>query len=256
MKTKYYILIGFLALSFFLIINIPAAPVYEAIKDKVPKLQIQNIEGTIWQGSAQQVMVKPGHVLKEVSWSVCVTHILMAEACVDFDANYNDSPLSGQIAVDMNKNVQGKNIKISMTAKALSQMVTMPMGEIAGDIDVDLATISWQQGGIPAISGAIKWNNASVTIAETAKLGDITIILKDPIDNPINAEINNKEGHLEISGQASLSEKTDYAINLKLIPRDKANQNLKNSLSLFAQPGPNGSFTLNNNGNLKQLGLM
>jgi hypothetical protein len=256
MKTKYYFLIGFLALSTFLIINIPAAPVYEAIKDKVPQLQIQNIEGTIWQGSAQQVMVKPGHVLKEVSWSVCVTHILMAEACVDFDANYNDSPLSGQIAVDMNKNVQGKNIRTSITAKALSQMITMQMGEIAGNIDVDLATISWQQGGIPAISGVIKWNDASVTIAETAKLGDIIITLKESVDNPISAEISNQDGHLEINGQATLNEKTDYTVNLKLIPRDKANQNLKNSLSLFAQPGPNGSFILKNNGNLKQLGLM
>ena len=33
-------------------------------------------------------------------------------------------------------------------------------------------------------------------------------------------------------------------------------RNLKNSLSLFAQPGANGSFTLKNSGNLKQLGLI
>lgn len=256
MKTKYYFLTGFLALVSFLIINIPAAPVYDAIKDKLPQLQAQNIDGTVWQGSAQQVTVKPGHVLKEVNWSVCVAHLLMAEACLDFDASYNDNPLSGQVIVDTSKNMQGKNIKTSITAKALSQMVAMPMGEIDGVISIDLATINWQQGGIPAISGTIQWNNASITIAETANLGDVTITLKEPEETPIDAVISNKDGHLEISGQVSLSNNTDYKASLKLIPRDKTNQNLKNSLSLFAKPGPNGSFTLNNSGNLIQLGLM
>lgn len=256
MKTKYYFLVGFLALSLFLIINIPAAPVYEAVKDKIPQLKVQNIDGTIWQGSAQQVIIKSSHIFKDVNWSVCVMHLLMGEACVDFDASYNKNPLSGQIAVDMNKNIQGNNIKTSITAKALSEMFTMPMGEVAGDINVNLATLNWQQGGVPAISGIIQWNNASVTIAETAKLGDVTITLKEPADNPIDAEISNQDGHLAINGQVSLSDKTDYAVDLKLVPRNKANANLTNSLSLFAQPGPNGSFILKNSGNLKQLGLM
>lgn len=256
MKTKYYLLIGFLALAFFLIVNIPAAPVYDAVKGKIPQLQIQNIEGSIWNGSAQQITVQSKHVFKNVNWSVCVAHLIIAEACVDFDAIFNNNPLSGQVSINTGNTIQAKNLETSMTANSLSQLYPMPMGEIAGNIDINIESLNWQQGNIPAIKGEILWSAASITIAQTAKLGDVTITLSEPADNPVNAEITNKDGDLAIAGQLSLGENTDYKVDLKLTPRNKQNQNIKNSLSLFAKPGPDGSYVVKNNGNLKQLGLM
>ncbi|MDH5711272.1 MAG: type II secretion system protein N [Gammaproteobacteria bacterium] len=256
MKTKHYLLIGFLALFFFLIVNIPAAPVYEAVKAKIPQLQIQNIEGSIWNGSAQQITVQSRHVLKNVNWSVCLAHILIAEACVDFDVSYSNNPLSGQISVNISNNIQAKNIETSMTAKSLSQIFPLPLGEIAGNIDINIESLNWTPGSVPAIQGEIQWHDASITIAQTAKLGNVTITLNEPVDNPVNAEITNKDGDLAINGRLSLGENTDYKVDLTLTPRNKQNQNIKNSLSLFAKSGPDGSYTVKNNGNLKQLGLM
>lgn len=256
MKIKHYLLIGFTSFILFLIIGIPASPIYHAIKDKFPQLQIHNINGTIWRGSAQQVTIKSRYILENVNWSICVTRLLIGEACVELFADYNDSPFSGQISVDLNQKIHGKNIKTSISANVLSQMITMPIGEIDGDVNVNLTTLHWKQGGVPAISGTILWNNASITFAETADLGNITITLNDPSENPINAEINNQSGQLAINGHASLNSNTDYKVNLKVIPRDNTSENIKNSLRLFAQPTSDGSFILKNSGNLKQLGLM
>lgn len=256
MKVKHYLLIGITAFVLFLIIGIPASPIYHAIKDKYPQLHIQNINGTIWQGSVQQVSIESKYVLENVNWSICVTRLLIGEACVEFFADYNDSPFSGQISVNLNKNIHGKNIKTSISANTLSQMITMPMGEIGGDINVNLTTLRWEQGGVPALSGIVLWNNASITFTETADLGDITITLDEPSENPINAEISNQSGQLAINGYASLSNNTDYTVNLKVMPRDNTSENIKNSLRLFAQPNSDGSFNLKNSGNLKQLGLM
>ena len=256
MKIKYYLITGILALTLFLIINIPAALVINALKDKIPQIKIQNVSGTLWQGSAQQVTVQSKHVFKNVDWSVCLSHLLIAEACVEFDAIYNKNPLSGQLNIDLNKNIQAKNIKTTMSAQALGQMITLPMGEIAGDISVDLSELNWRQGNIPSANGVIKWNRASITIAETAQLGDITISLAESEENPINAQISNQGGQLSISGLASMNTKTDYNLDLSFTPNKKASKNLKDSLSLFARPQANGSFVLKNSGNLKQLGLM
>jgi len=256
MKIKYYIITGILAPGFFFISNIPAAFVVNAFKDQSSQIKVQNVSGTLWQGSAQQVTIQSKHVLKDVNWSVCVSQLLMAKACVEFDASYNKNPLSGQISAGMNKNIQAKNIKTAISAKALSQIITMPMGEIDGDISIDLETLNWQQGGIPSATGVIKWDKASVTIAETAQLGDITITLSESEENPVNAEITNQGGQLSIDGQATLDEKTKYNLDLNFKPNNKASKNLKSSLSLFAKPQPNGSFALKNSGNLKQLGLM
>ncbi|MCK5002002.1 MAG: type II secretion system protein N [Gammaproteobacteria bacterium] len=256
MKIKYYIITGTLALATFLIINIPAAPVIKALKDQLPQIKIQNVSGTLWQGSAQQVTIQSKHVLKNINWSVCISHLLMAEACIEFDAMYNKSPLSGQVSADMNKNIQANNIKTTMSAQALSQMITMPMGEIAGDISVDLETLNWRQGEIPSANGVIKWNKASITIAETAQLGDISITLTESEENPINAKISNQGGQLSIDGLASVNATTDYSLDLSFTPNKKASKNLKDSLSLFAKPQANGSFSVKNSGNLKQLGFM
>ena len=256
MKIKYYLITGILALTLFLIINIPAALVINALKDKIPEIKIQNVSGTLWQGSAQQVTVQSKHVFKNVDWSICLSYLLIAEACVEFDAIYNKNPLSGQLNVDLNKNIQAKNIKTTMSAQALGQMITLPMGEIAGDISVDLSELNWRQGDIPSANGVIKWNRASITIAETAQLGDVTISLTESEENPINAQISNQGGQLSIGGLASVSTETDYSLDLNFTPNKKASKNLKDSLSLFARPQANGSFVLKNSGNLKQLGLM
>ncbi|MDH5388924.1 MAG: type II secretion system protein N [Gammaproteobacteria bacterium] len=256
MKTKYYWITGILALAFFLIINIPAAIVINPIKDQLAQINIQHVSGSIWQGSAQQITVQSKHVFKNVEWSICVFHLLLAEACVELDTEYNTNPLSGQVSIGLDNAIQAKNLKTTMTAHALSQIVTMPMGEIAGDISVYLETLNWQQGGVPSATGVIKWSKASITIAETAQLGDIIVSLSESEDSPINAEISNTNGQLAIAGTASLKATTDYQLDLTLTPNDKASTNLKSSLGLFAKPQANGSYTVKNNGNLKQLGLM
>ena len=256
MKTKYYIITGVLALILFLIINIPASLVINNFKNSAPQINIQNVSGTLWNGSAQQVTIQSKHVFKNVGWSICLSHLLIAEACVELEAVYNKNPLSGQLNVDLNKKIQGKNIKTTMSAQSLSQMITMPMGEIDGDISVDLATLNWKQGEIPSANGIIKWAKASITIAETAHLGDVTINLTESEENPVNAEISNQGGQLSIGGLASVNSKTDYNLDLNFTPNQKASKNLKDSLSLFARPQANGSFVLKNSGNLKQLGLI
>ncbi len=255
MKIRYYLITGILALALFLVVNIPAASVVSALNAQLPQVNIQNVSGTLWQGSAQQVTV-PGHVFRNVNWSVCAAHLLIASACIEFDALYSDSPLSGQLSVGMSQTLYGKDIRAEMNAHTLGQLAALPMGEIAGDISLDLASLSWQPGGVPALNGIVKWSNASVTIAEMARLGDITITLAESDENPINATISNQDGQLAIAGQASLGENADYQIDLNLTPQKGASNNLKSSLGLFAKPQPNGQYIVKNSGNLKQLGLM
>jgi len=256
MKIKYYLITGNTDFVVFLIANTPAAFIVDTVKDKIPQVKIQNVSGSLWQGHAQKITVQSKYILKNVNWSVCASHLLMAEACVEFDASYNDNLVSGQLTVDSNKTLTANNLRTRISAQELGKLAALPMGEIAGDIYLDIATLSLKQGGLPTAEGVIKWNKASVTVAETADLGDIIVTLTQSEENPLNASISNKGGQLAISGQASADDKTNYNINIKLTQNNKASKNLKDTLSLFAKAQKNGSFILTNKGNLKQLGLM
>ena len=254
MKIKHYIITGILATSLFLIINIPAATIVDAVKDKIPQVKIQGVSGTLWQGSAQQITIQSKHIFKNIDWSVCLSHLLMAQACVELKATYKKNPLSGQLSIDLNEHIQAKNIKTSMSAKTLTQIIALPMGEIDGNFSVDLSELNWKQGETPSASGVIKWDNASITIAETAQLGNVTITLSETDKNPVNAKIINQGGDISIDATASISTTNEYSVDSIITP-NKASKNLRTSLGQFATPKPNGSFTFNNS-NLKQLGLM
>lgn len=256
MKTKHYLTIGLLSLFVFLIINIPAALVINSIKNQVPQVKVQNVSGTLWSGSAHQVIVQSQHILKDVNWSVCAANLLLAEACINIEAIYKNNPLKGQLSVDLNNSIQAKNLATTISANQLGQMVNLPIGEVSGDIELQLETLSWQPGDIPSVTGTVKWSEASITITETIQLGDITIVFSESDKYSVDTKVSSKNGQLSISGSASLTASADYNLNLTLTPKNTANRNLKNSLKLFAKPEPDGRFILKTNGNLKQLGIM
>ncbi len=256
MKIKYYFLLGTISFALFLIVNTPAAIVINAVEDKIPHIKFQNVSGTIWQGSAQQITVQSKHVLKNVDWSICAAHLLLAEACVKIDLSYNKDTFKGQLSIGVDKNIQAKNINAIINARTLSQLISLPLGEIDGEITLNLTSLNWQPGNIPTANGEIKWNKASITVAETAQLGDILINLSETDQHPINATINNKNGQLAISGTAVIDSNTDYSLQLDLKLNKTASENLKNSLGFFAKAQSNGNFKVNNSGNLKKLGLI
>ena len=112
------------------------------------------------------------------------------------------------------------------------------------------------QGSVPVIDGTLNWNRATVTIAETADLGNVSILINEKDDSPLAASISNKGGHLSLDGKLTTTLQGDYSLQLTMKPNSTASDNLVSSIAMFARKQRDGNFILNNSGNLKQLGLM
>jgi len=257
MKTRHYVITGVISYLVFLLFTAPAAPVINLVLDqKNPQFRIQGISGTLWNGHAQRITIKSSHTITNTNWSVIFWRLLTGELGIDFDTTYNNQPVSGSAGLGLGNTISMRDIHAELDAHSFGDMMGMPLGELSGNISLNLESVYWDQESIPTASGTILWNKAAITVAEKAELGNVSIILSESDANPLIATISNKGGHLKLSGQANVSEDGKYDLDLKLLPGAEASNNVKSSLAMFAKKQSDGNFVVKNTGTLKELGLM
>jgi general secretion pathway protein N len=256
MTAIHYLIIGVIAYTFFLITSLPATTVIGFISKSTPQVKIQGITGTLWNGSAQRISLPSQQVINDVNWSFCTWRLLTAEACVNMDATFQKEPIQAQLGIGITGTLMARDLSAKMDARLLGGLAGLPVGELAGLITIQLDSASWARDHIPNAIGTVHWNNAAVTVAETANLGDVAITLAESNDFPLMAIINNKGGQIALDGKSHISDDGTYDLELKLSPDNTASKNLRSTLGMFAKQQNDGSFVLKNAGNLKQLGII
>lgn len=255
MKSRYYVLTGVLIYALFLISNTPAT-IIQRFDAQLPQFKLQTPGGTLWNGHAQRLTISSRHIIDNPDWSFCGWRLLLGELCVDLNASYLDTPFSAQISAGIAGSFRVSTLTVEADAQKLGELMGLPIGKLSGTASSEINTAVWQHGSVPSADGVITWKNAAITVAETASLGTVSIVLSESDEYPLTATINNKGGHIALNGSVNVLENGAYSLELNLTPNNQATNNLRNSLSMFAQKQANGSFVLKNSGNLKQYGLM
>ena len=256
MKKRYYLVTAAIAYLGFLVMATPAHTALALIKGQFPQFNTHGASGTLWNGSAQQISLPPAHTVKQANWSFRGWRLPTGEICFYVEAQYKDQPFTTQISLGMTGKVYARQLKSKINAKLIGEMAKLPLGELSGEIHIDLDYLTWEKGEIPLAEGLINWNNASIKVAESVNLGNVAIELSDSEDWPLAAIISNRGGQLNLDGNAYITDDANYNLELKLVPEKSAGNNLRSSLSMIANKQADGSFVLNNNGHLKQLGIM
>ncbi len=256
MKPKHYVITGVITYIFFLITALPATTVTNLLGESVQEIKLQGVNGTIWNGSARRITISSKYIINNANWSFCSWRLLTAEACIELDASYQNRPLQGQFGIGITGSFVARDLYTEIDAQSLGNLAGLPLGELDGLISIQLESANWTYQQTPTAVGNIHWKNATVTIAEEAKLGDVEITLVESDDFPLMATINNKGGHININGESHVSGDGSYNIELKLSPNNSASKNLRSSLGLFAEQQSDGTFVVKNTGNLKQFGIL
>jgi len=253
-RSRHYIVVGVVAYLAFLLLSVPAAPVIGLFKDRLP-VTITNISGTLWSGKAS-IVITNKLILNNAQWSFLPSRMLLAKIAFDVDADLNNNPLQSRISAGMNGNLSIDDLSTQLSAVDIASMLVLPLGELSGEFLLKIKHATFQPGSVPTVDGAISWNGAAVTIAETASLGNVSILVSESDASPLTAYITNKGGQLALNGNLTTDETGLYTLRLSMKPNASASDNLINSLGLFAKKQRSGEFILVNNGNLQQLGLM
>ena len=251
MKKRHYLFTAIFSYLILLIATIPARPVTEMISDNSP-ITIQGVSGTIWHGKAYIVTVNDVQ-LKKTEWSFKLWKLFTGKLAIELDTFYLDNKVSTELGSSFTGRFFVNELSAKIAAQEIANIANIPMAQLDGSIHIDIEHAQWKQGEPPLASGEIKWINATVTVAETASLGNVNIVLSESDQQLLNAEISNQGGDINISGHAELVPDTNYTVDIKLVPTSSASNNLKQSLGFFAQKQPGGEYLLKKSGSLDQI---
>lgn len=251
MKKRHYLLTAIFSYLILLIITIPAKPVTELISDNSPVI-IQGVSGTLWHGKAYMVSINDIQ-LKKTEWSFQPWKLFTGKLAVELDTYYLNNKITTELGTSFTGRFFVNELSAKITAQEIAKIANLPLAQLGGTITVDIKHAQWKQGELPLANGEIKWINATVTVAETASLGNVTIVLSESQQQQLNAEINNQGGDIKINGHAELAPETNYTVDIKLLPTASASNNIKQSLGFFAQRQPSGEYLLKKSGSLNQI---
>ena len=255
MRNRHYIITGIIAYFVFLVATIPAAPVISIFQDRIP-VTINNVSGTLWSGRAGAITTNKNLSLKNVEWSFLTWRLLLASIAINVNAEFNNNPIDARLSTGISGNLSVDDLNMKLDAADVASLVSLPLGELSGIFQLHIDNAYIEQGLVPRVNGILTWNQASVTIAERAELGNVSVLINEKDESPLSASISNKGGHLALNGTFTTSAQGEYSLQLSMKPNATASSNLSSSIAMFARKQSNGEFIFNNKGNLKQLGLM
>jgi len=254
MKKKYYILTAIVSYFIFLIATIPARPVIDLFKSDM--ILMTGVSGTLWNGKAHVINIDNTAQLNNTKWSFSGWKILTGNIAIDIDTQYSNRNITTELGSSFLGRLFISNLNAEITADDVAKLANIPIAQLSGLITLDIEHAQWKQGELPLATGVINWRDATVTVTESASLGNVSITLSESEEQLLIADIKNQGGDIKISGSAKLVPEEDYAVNITLSPTATANNNIKQSLGLFSEKQNNGTYLINNTGSLNQIGLL
>lgn len=251
MKKRHYIITAALSYLVLLIATIPAKPVVDLI-NKNAAVSIQGVSGTLWSGKA--LLINASDIkINKAEWSFKPWKLFLGDVAAEVNAEFLDSDISAELGTTFLGRFFINDLYAKVSAQQAAELARLPLVQLSGIISLAIESAQWKQGELPLASGEIRWTDAAVTIAETASLGNVTIMLSESGQQQLYADIQNQGGDIKINGNAELIPAKQYTLDLKLTPTASASNNIKQSLGMFAQRQNNGEYALKKSGSLDQI---
>ncbi len=234
-----------------MVVTIPANLIYTQVKDNLP-IQLYQVDGTLWNGSAQTLIAKNGDFRAHtISWKLRPLSLLLGK--ISIHTKFVTKGGYGDLII--NRSLLGKtslrNINIKIPIADLKPFLQTVPVDLQGVLDGQFDSIELSDNmKIAAADGTLSWNHAIINALSEIKIGDIILTLK-PTDEGSEGIIESKDGGpLEINGILQLSADGSYDFKGDLKAKARAPRELKQALQFIGRPGPDGKITLNSSGTL------
>jgi general secretion pathway protein N len=233
------------------IVHLPA----KFVVDNLPKirgLSISGVDGTLWQGSAKQVIWQK-YKLGEVNWSFEPSKLLAAKAQLNVRFGRNSElGLTGRGLIGYSlSGPYAENLIASMPAKKVMSMASIA-APIVVDGQLDLVVKSYQYAS-PWCENAqanLVWNNSQVS----SPFGNLILgtIITDVncTDNQLLATGNQRNNQVSSEFTASIGANMIYDVDAWFKPGAEFPNGLAKQLKWLGEPNNQGHYPLVYSGKL------
>lgn len=244
-------LLGLLAYGVSLVALLPAAVVWDQLRDRIPKgLAAQGIAGTLWSGSASSLALPEGLVATGVTWELRPGALLAGRLAWSLAAGLPGGQVNGQLAVSMSGLwVTGARGDFD-AAPVVTPFLGLPViieGRVAMDIQQLVVT---RNGQVREASGVVGWLGAGAGLPQAVPLGDLRGELGVSEAGGLRLVIRDQGGPLLAEGTVEVAAGGRYRIEGVAGSRQGADPRLVQALRLLGNPGPDGRTPIRFSGGL------
>lgn len=250
-KVAGYGLVFVLVFATSLIVYFPAYIVIQQLP-LPPQLKLSGVQGTIWQGKAEQVRWQ-NHDLGDLSWSVSPVKLVSAslEASVRFGRG-SDLNLHGKGIVGYNLNgAYAKNLLLSLPADEALKQASLPIPVTAkGQLELTIKDYVYQAPVCLSGDGNLAWISAGVE----SPLGNLS--LKQAIadiqcaKSTVDIKGNQQSGQVSSEFSAKLSPNFRYQAQGWFKPGAEFPEQFAQQLKWLPKPDNQGQYQFKHQGRL------
>lgn len=225
------------------IVHLPAKFVVENLP-KIRGLSISGVDGTLWQGSAKQVIWQK-YNLGEVNWTFEASKLFIGKAQLNVRFGRNgELGLTGRGLIGYSMSgPYAENLIASIPAEKVVDMASIP-APIAVDGQLDLVVKSYQYGSpwCESAQANLVWNQSRVSSPfGNLELGTIISNISC-VDNQLSAKGNQQNSQVSGEFVASMQPNRTYDVDAWFKPGAEFPSGLGNQLKWLGEPDSQGRY--------------
>ena len=229
--------------------TLPASLAWRMAGSRLPVLQLQGIDGTVWHGSAAAASVA-GQPLGRLAWDLAPAPLLKGEV----RANVNiDGPLlqaQGMVSRLPDGRIDIRDAHAQSAAEPLRQALGLGALRPLGTLTADVREASIRNAWFETLDAVTDWREAGFAGAAQVHFGDIhTDFMLDDQHRVLGDILDNGNGPLDVQGEFQ-AEPAGYLLNVRLAARHADDWQTQEALQQLGQRQPDGSVLLRVEGRL------
>ncbi len=229
------------ALAAIAIATCPASFAWRFIAGRAGAVKLDGLSGSIWNGHAASASVF-GTPLGELDWHLHPLPLARGVIAAQLDVRGGEVTGSGAVERESDGSLRVTGAVIRLPAALAAPALDIPMLQLLGNIDIDLAQLRVQGAWPTAARGKILWHNAAVAGAAQASLGDLQVDFASAADGGIAGSARDLGGPLQLDGTFTIAA-GGYDVRAKLAARD-GNPQVLDALRFIGQAQGDGTTLL------------
>ena len=232
----------------FLIIQLPATLGWKLAPSSLKQqIQLSGIEGSIWNGSAEHLMV--GNIpAGSFEWQLSPWSLLLGRLSTHVHLERGQESLDGRVTLQSANAFTASGLRLSLNGETLSGLTTPYL--LHGRIRADIKSLSYEKARKIQADGHILLRDAHVEGPQSFVLGRIDA-QAEPEDEGSLLKFSNQDSPLDVNGSIKLNGNGSYSMKLGILNRDSQRRDISNALKVLGKPDATGRVQLKYFGNLR-----
>lgn len=212
-------------------------------------VHVENPSGTLWRGRAARLRVE-NFDLGNARWTAQPLALLSGrwQARIEFEK----AGLQGNSRFGTGFGpLRLEDTTVRGNATMLAPLIdTFGFDDsITGRMELNLQSVALQDGWLQDLAGELHWRDARLTVPREVELGDIAVEFGQNSNTTV-AEMRNRDGVVDLQGEARLEPGGGYEARLRVAPNDRTPDEVLRALRYMGKPDAQGAVTLTQQGTL------